>query len=137
MKQRNYELAHEFLAAVSSGELPDSLLTSDMTGWITTGGTMNKASYQHLIRLLAAMCARPLAFSISSLTADEDRVVAEATSEGVLVNGEVYRNTYVFVLRVRDGRICSVAEHYNALIVQQKLLPLMKEATAKVLGKSP
>jgi len=39
-----------------------------------------------------------------------------------------------FVFRVRDGRIASVAEHYNALITQQKLVPLMKEANTKVSG---
>jgi hypothetical protein len=39
------------------------------------------------------MCARPLRFAIQSLTADEDRVVAEAESEGTLVNGEEYRNS--------------------------------------------
>jgi ketosteroid isomerase-like protein len=45
---------------------------------------------------------------------------------GVLVNGEDYRNTYVFVFRIRDGRIAAVAEHFNALIVQQKMVPLVR-----------
>jgi ketosteroid isomerase-like protein len=95
---------------------------------------MDKASYQRLVRLLAAMCAGPLSFTIHSLTADEDRVVAEAQSEGVLINGETYRNTYVFVFRIRDGRPASVAEHYNALIAQEKLVPLMKAAAARIAG---
>lgn len=136
MKHQNYTLAREYFAAVSNGELPDDLVTPDMTGWITTGGTMDKASYQHLIRLLAAMCARPLRFTIKSLTAEEDRVVAEAESEGTLVNGEEYRNTYVFVFRIRDGRIAAVAEHYNALIVQEKLLPLLGAAKAKLAAEN-
>jgi ketosteroid isomerase-like protein len=134
VENRNYQLARDYFAAVTRGELPDELLTPDMTGWITTGGTMDKAGYQRLVRLLAAMCDGPLAFTIDSLTADEDRVVAEARSEGVLINGEVYRNTYVFVFRIRDGRIASVAEHYNALIAQEKLVPLMKDAAARIAG---
>jgi hypothetical protein len=135
MKERNYALARAYLNAVSNGELSDDLLTPDMTGWITTGGTMDKTSFQHLIRLLAAMCARPLHFTIKSLTADEDRVVAEAESEGTLVNGEEYRNTYVFVFRIRDARIAAVAEHYNALTVQEKLMPLIDAAKAKLAGE--
>lgn len=132
MKEQNYQIARDYFAAVSNGELPDALLTPDMTGWITTTGTMEKAAYQRLIRLLAKMCATPLQFTITALTADEDRVVAEATSHCVLVNGETYGNTYVFVFRIRGGKIASVAEHYNAITARDKLVPLMAEAAAKL-----
>ncbi len=139
MKDENYRLARAYFAAVTAGELPDDLLTPDMTGWITANGamanTMDKARYQYLVRLLAAMCATPPAFTIHALTADEDRVVAEAESVCTLINGEEYRNSYVFVLRIRDGRIASVAEHYNALIAQEKLVPLMAQAAALLAAR--
>jgi ketosteroid isomerase-like protein len=122
-----YRLVHDFFDAVSAGELPDALLTEDMTGWITTGGTMPKASYQRLIRILARMCAEPIRFTVDSITAEEDRAVAEVRSTATLINGEPYAQTYVYVFRIRDGRIASVAEHYNALISEEKLIPLMKE----------
>jgi len=122
-----YQLVHDFFDAVTAGELPDDLLTEDMTGWITTGGTMDKASYQGLIRVLAKMCAEPIRFTVDSITAEEDRAVAEVRSTATLVNGEPYAMTYVYVFRIRDGRIASVAEHYNALISEEKLIPLMKE----------
>ena len=131
-KQTAYDLARAYFAAVSAGELPDALLTPDMTAWVTSGETMDKARYQYAVRLLAAMCDGSLRFSIHSLTADEDRVVAEATSQGRLIDGRDYANTYVFVFRIRDGRIASVAEHYNALITQEKLIPLMAGAQARV-----
>ena len=127
MSESNKDIARAYFAAVTAGELPDSLLTPDMTAWTTTQGPLDKATYQGLIKLLARMCARPLAFTIQSLTAEDDRVVAEATSEGVLVNGEPYGNTYIFVFRIRDGRIAAIAEHFNALITQEKLIPLMRE----------
>jgi len=107
-----------------------------MTGWITTGGMVDKASYQHLVKLLAAMCDGPLRFTIKSFTADEDRVVAEAESKGKLINGQDYANTYVFVFRIRDGRLASVAEHYNALITQDKLMPLMEVAQGRMAEAS-
>jgi len=127
VSESNKDIARAYFAAVTAGELPDSLLTPDMTAWTTTQGPLDKATYQGLIKLLARMCARPLAFTIQSLTAEDDRVVAEATSEGVLVNGEPYGNTYIFVFRIRNGRIAAIAEHFNALITQEKLIPLMRE----------
>jgi uncharacterized protein len=128
MKERSYQIARDYFAAVSQGALPDEMLTADMTGWITTGGSMGKAAYQGLVAILGRMLDGPLVFTIQSLTADEDRVVAEATSEGRLINGERYAQTYVFIFRIRDGRIAAVAEHYNALIAQEKLVPLMAAA---------
>jgi ketosteroid isomerase-like protein len=132
MAKANYKVAQAFFHAVTAGQLPDELLTEDMSAWTTTGGTIEKAGYQQAIRMLAAMCATPPRFTIHSLTADEDRVAVEADSSAVLINGEEYRNTYVFVFRVRDGRIASVAEHYNAFITEQKLMPLVPAAAAKV-----
>jgi ketosteroid isomerase-like protein len=41
-----------------------------------------------------------------------------------LIDGQEYANTYVFSLRVRDGRIAWIAEHFNPLIAQEKLYPL-------------
>lgn len=119
-------LVHAYFAAVTAGELPDDLLTEDMTAWTTTQGTMSKHAYQEVIRLLARISSVPLQFTIDAITAEEDRAVAEARSEGVLINGEPYANTYVFAFRIRDGRIASVAEHFNALIVQEKMVPLVR-----------
>lgn len=119
-------LVHAYFAAVTAGELPDALLTDDMAAWTTTQGTMSKAAYQEVIRLLAHISEVPLRFTIDAITAEEDRAVAEARSEGVLINGEPYANTYVFAFRIRDGRIASIAEHFNALIVQEKMIPLVR-----------
>lgn len=119
-------LVHAYFAAVTAGELPDHLLTADMTAWTTTQGAMTKQAYQEVIRLLARICEVPLQFTVDAITAEEDRAVAEARSEGVLINGEPYANTYVFAFRIRDGRIASIAEHFNALIVQDKMIPLVR-----------
>ncbi len=126
MSQTARKLVETFFAALSSGNMPDDLLTPDMTAWTTLSGSTDKAGYQGMVKLLGTLCARPLTFSIRSVTAEEDRIAVEADSEGTLINGEEYRNTYVFILRVRDGRIASVAEHFNAIIVKEKMTPLMQ-----------
>jgi ketosteroid isomerase-like protein len=127
MTHPNHKFAHAYFAAVTAGELPDSLLTSDMTAWGTTLGPIGKATYQQMIRMLARMCATPIQFTVDAITAEDDRVLAEAHSTATLINGEPYANTYVFSFRIRDGRIAWIAEHYNALVSEQKLLPLMAQ----------
>mgnify|MGYP003794177115 CR=1 FL=1 len=123
----NHRLARAYIDAVVAGELPDDLLTEDMTGWITTSGTISRQAYQGAIRILRAMLAEPLTFTIDAITAEGDRAVIEARSQGRLIDGQDYANTYIFVLRIRDGRIAAIAEHYNALVVQEKLIPLMAQ----------
>jgi ketosteroid isomerase-like protein len=124
MSHPNYAVAEAYLAAVTAGDLPDSLLTDDMTAWLTTQGPISKAAYQGAIRLLARMAQTPVRFTVDAITAQDDRVVIEARSQATLINGEEYGNTYVFSLRVRDGRIAWIAEHFNALIAQEKLVLL-------------
>ena len=125
MTHPNYALAEAYLAAVTAGDLPDSLLTDDMTAWLTTQGPISKAAYQDAIRLFARMAQSPIRFTVDALTAQDDRVVIETHSQATLINGEEYGNTYVFSIRVRDGRIAWIAEHFNPLIAQEKLFPLI------------
>ena len=124
MSHPNHAVAAAYLSAVTAGDLPDSLLTDDMTAWLTTQGPISKAAYQGAIRLFARMAQSPIRFTVDALTAEDDRVVIEAHSQATLINGEEYGNTYVFSLRIRDGRIAWIAEHYNPLIAQEKLFPL-------------
>lgn len=125
MLQSHHDLARAYFAAVTAGELPDDLLTPDMTAWTTTQGDLTKAQYQAAIRLLRRMCATPIQFTIDAITAEDDRVVAEARSAARLIGGADYAQTYVFSFRIHDGRIAWIAEHFNALVVQEKLYPVM------------
>ena len=124
MPHPNYAVAEAYLSAVTAGDLPDSLLTDDMTAWLTTQGPISKSEYQSAIRLPARMCQSQIRFTVDAITAEDDRVVIEAHSQATLINGQQYANTYVFSLRVRNGRIAWIAEHYNPLIAQERLFPL-------------
>jgi len=132
MSQTNHQLARRFFEALSNGEIPDALLTPDMTAWTTSSGAWSdKARFQYGIKLLASIFNGGLAYTIDSLTAEADRVAAELQSRGTLLNGEDYHGRYVFMLRVRDGRIASVAEHNDPVPVREKLGPLLKAALQK------
>src|SRR6202043_3721074 len=110
--QTNHHPARRFFEALSNGEIPDALLTPDMTAWTTSSGTWSdKARFQFGIKLLASIFKGGLIYTIQSLTSEQDRVAAEVHSKGTLINGDEYCGVYVFMLRVRDGRIASVCEY--------------------------
>ncbi len=103
-----------------------------MTAWTTSSGAWSdKARFQYGIKLLASIFNGGLAYTVDSLTAEKDRVAAEVQSRGTLTNGEEYRGRYVFMLRIRDGRITSVAEHNDPRAVREKLGPLLQAALKK------
>ena len=62
-------------------------------------------------------------------------MVAEVRSEGRLIDGADYAMRYVFVFRIRDGRIASLAEHFNALTVQEQILPLLAGLKGEETGE--
>jgi len=129
MSQTNHQLARLFFEALSKGEIPDALLTPDMTAWTTSSDAWSdKARFQYGIKLLASIFDRGLAYTVDSLTAEGDRVAAEVQSHGTLINGEDYHGRYVFMLRIRDGRIASVAEHNDPRPVRERLGPLLQAA---------
>lgn len=127
----SHEIARRFFDALSGGAIPDDLLTEDMTAWTTSSGVRSdRARYQGGVRLLASIFNEGPTYTVDSLTAEDDRVAAEVQVNGVLSTGEAYHNVYLFLLRVRDGRIASVEEHFNPIPVREKLAPLIQAALA-------
>jgi len=131
MSEVNRELARAFLSALGQGQIPEELLSQDMTIWTLTSGTADKQRFLGGIRMLAAIFGGSLVYTIDSLTAEEDRVAAEVQSRGTLVSGEQYHNTHVFTFRMREGRIAAVAEYMNQTIVREKIIPLLQAAVAQ------
>lgn len=134
MSRSNHQLVRDFFTALSKGDLPDDLFTDDMTVWTITSGTSEKAKYRSGVKMLQSVFRSGLTYEVDSLTAEDDRVAAEVQAHGTLVNGDDYHNTYAFIFRIRDARIARVAEYFNALVVREKLAPLM-QAAANERGK--
>jgi uncharacterized protein len=132
MPHPHHEIARRFISALSAGALPDELLTDDMHAWtLSSGAWVEKQRYQGGVQLLASLFDGPYSYSIDALTAEEDRVVCEARASGTLAGGDAFSNTYVFILRIRDGRIASVSEHFNTIPVREVLGPLIHAKLAK------
>jgi uncharacterized protein len=119
------DIAHAFIAASEAGAFPEGLCCADMVAWTTLQSEHSHADYSRSIAWMREKTDGTLKFVINAVTSEAGRIVIEAHSTAQLVNGEDYSNTYVFILALRDGKIESVREHYNALVVQKKLIPLM------------
>lgn len=128
--QTNKQMVRDFFAAIAVGDLPDALVTPDMTFWSVNSGVSDRARFHGGIKILASIFGGTLTYDIAALTAEEDRVVAEISSHGTLANGEAFDNTHVFVFRFRDGRIAAVVEYMNQFVVRDKLAPLLQAAMA-------
>lgn len=131
MSQRNHQLVREFFLSIAKGEVPDNLVTQDMTFWSVNSGTADRARFQGAMKILSSIFSNTLTYDIESLTAEENRVVAEIKSHGTLA-GEPFKNTHVFIFRLRDDRIATVAEYMDQFVVREKIIPLMQAAMSKL-----
>lgn len=134
MAHPNHKIARDFFTAFFAGEMTEDFLTEDMSAW-TTLGPLDRMSYIASVKQVVSLFRGPNAsfkYVIDAMTAEDDRVVTELHSSGNFEDGEPYEMDYVFVLRVRDGKVASVAEHFNPIPVLEKVFPRMKQAPATV-----
>ena len=61
--------------------------------------------------------------------ADPERVIAEFTSEGTMFNGNPYAQVYVFLLRVRDGKVVETKEFFDSLALATAMGAIPSPAT--------
>jgi ketosteroid isomerase-like protein len=127
----NHQIVREFLAALSKGELKDDMLAPDFSGWTVLSGPVARATYQRAFAVFASIFSEGPTPTIHSLTAEDDRVVAEFRSKGTLRSGDAYQNDYLFLFRIRDGRIAYVGEYFNPDVVRAKIGPAMAAAMAE------
>jgi len=125
----NHRIARDFITAFFDGTLTEDFLTPDVTVWTTLGPLAEKAAYVSTVKNIISLFgggAGSFDYIIDAITAEEDRAVVEMHAKGTFPDGTDYENAYVFVLRIRDGRIASVAEHFNPIPALEKLFPRLE-----------
>lgn len=126
-----HNIARDFLSALPSGQLPDAILAPELTVWtVSSGASVDRARFEGAVALLAKISDSSIVYRITSLTAEDDRVIAEVESSGVLINGVAIDNHHVFIFTVKAGRITSMREYMNPVVVREKIVPLMQQLMA-------
>lgn len=121
-------IVEAFLAGISAGQLPETLLHADFSAWTGSSGDIAGAQYSGAVKKLATIFKSPLQFEIIGLTAEGDRIAAEVTSKGELIDGQPYANAYHFLLRLDGDRIIEVREYMNTKLVSDVIRPLMMKS---------
>jgi ketosteroid isomerase-like protein len=119
--EHNKQVAVRFIKATGAHDAATAgaLMTDDVVYWVQGkphlfpyAGTKGK-------REMCAYFATPSIFKdgldqrIGAVTAEEDRVAVEVEVEGVAPNGKLYNNTFHYLFRFRDGKICQVKEYLD------------------------
>jgi ketosteroid isomerase-like protein len=109
----NKQIVADFFSHSSAGRRQQAfdLLGEDATWWAPGVGVMTKAQFAQVMSHMDKIIKGPIKLTIKRMTAEEDRVAAEAESDAEVINGKHYHNTYHFLVVVRGGKIREVKEY--------------------------
>jgi ketosteroid isomerase-like protein len=117
-QQSNKAIVNRFFEIANSAGLGAALeLLADDASWWSATGTQTKSTMGAILPMLESHTVNGFRFECGTLTAEADRVAAEAQSFAELKNGRKYANRYHFLFTLRDNRIASVREHCDTMHV--------------------
>jgi uncharacterized protein len=127
----NKAVVLRFFDNFSAGNVDAALaLMADTATWWVAGmpdqfvlaGTKTKAQFAELLQGISAAMPNGLRVTPKGLTAEGDRVAAEAESYGEMATGKIYNNQYHFLFEVRDGKIQAVREYLDTMHAKDVLV---------------
>lgn len=109
----NKQLVIEMFSHLSAGRRQQALdlMGDDATWWSPGIGVTTKQQFAQMMTYMDKILKGPIKMTLKRMTAEDDRVAAEAESDGDVVNGKHYHNTYHFLVVVRGGKIREVKEY--------------------------
>ncbi|MFC8427968.1 nuclear transport factor 2 family protein [Streptomyces sp. NPDC057253] len=106
--------------AAGDAEAAFALLDEQVVWWVSgkpdqypSAGNHSKAEVIEMLGRVGQIMPNGLDIKVTSITAQDDRVVAEVESRGVSAAGKVYDQRLVFVLQVRDNKIFRIREYLD------------------------
>jgi uncharacterized protein len=128
MRQEHRAIVERSFAAISRGDLEGQLesCTDDMVLELPYADPPVRLEGKPAIRLHVGPALEVFSFRLHIThvyeCVDPDVLLLEYTSEGkVTTTGKPYMNSYIGVIRFRDGLLCSHREYYNPLIAARGL----------------
>lgn len=121
----NKQAALRFFGAISRRDAPllAEMMHDDLQWWVIGedgfGGLKDKAGLLGAIQSLWDMMEGECAITFPFLTAEEDRVGMIGQGEMATREGVPYRNTYNFLVTIRDGKIIAGREYFDTKMVDR------------------
>jgi ketosteroid isomerase-like protein len=129
----------EYLTRLAEGRADaDEMLGADACWWVSGqwvgSGTFTKKQVEGFGHASRDWFREPLRLRLCRLFADGNTVVAELESDSVFRDGEPYKNNYVMIYEVRDGKITAVREYLDSDLIARALRRMGFEHPALALA---
>ena len=128
IEEKNKELAREFLGVLTHADAKraDELCDEEVEFWVAGSlpfsGSRTKAEALEGLVGVPDLFPEGLAFSITAMTAEEDRVAIEASGQGRTSSGTFYQQEYHFLLLARDGKVLQWREYFDTERAREDLV---------------
>ena len=123
----NKEIVRAFFAALNKGDVASVVATYAEDGCVQTmGNTLISGIFgkEHIAQTAGGVFdvfPQGLRFNIQAMTAEDERVAVEATSEGEHISGQTYSNEYHFLFEFKDGKLLRLKEYMDTEMVTDVL----------------
>lgn len=127
--EQNRRLMEDVFAALANGDgAPFLDALADDARWTVIGSSSWSRTYEgkqtivdELMRPLFRQFADRYTAHATRIVADDDVVVVEARGQATTKAGKPYHQTYCYVFRLADGKVCELTEYNDTDLVKQAL----------------
>lgn len=125
--EQNIATVEAFIAAMNAGDVQGIVDAYAEDGSVTTmgntliSGTFDKPTITMAAGRIFEAFPDGIRFTIHAITAQDDRVAVEASSVGMHISGQEYRNQYHFLAILRDGKLVSWKEYCDTEMITKVL----------------
>ncbi len=141
MIEQNKAVALRFLETMGSNDpegAAETLAPGAITNTMGTGrfsGARDAANVLGAIEAFKTLMPTGLRLTPTSVTAEGDRVVVEASGNAETSAGTVYANNYVFAFTFEQGRIALINEYFCTRLADEVLWPLAQQMQVLAVPK--
>lgn len=114
MDSERQPIALEILGAIARGTLPLERFTADAHWWWNGGLDLTVDAFNELLAGLHTQMERGIVVTPGLILQQDGSVMVEATSEGLLKNGKLYNNRYVFLFHFEGDAVREVREYSDS-----------------------
>jgi ketosteroid isomerase-like protein len=127
--------ARAILQGIAAGSIDLSLLSGNFVFVADMAGTLDATAFAQGVAQTRRIFREPLKMAITGITAGAGRMAIEAESEGILIDGNTYRNQYHWLFCFDDrGLITRVREYGNTKTVADVMWPVFNKLGGFVSG---
>ena len=119
----NKRLVERYFDILTRNDIPelmdiyDDSMMLHVPGDTLISGSFTKPQLAEFCSSVLDTFPEGLKFTVTGMTAEDDRVAVQAESRGIHASGKLYVNKYHFLITIRDGKIVKSQEYMDTQLV--------------------